>query len=50
MKAKLETEDAKTLYKKRKQTVGPFFATIKRATASSASGYGASNTSPTSGP
>ena len=31
MKAKLETEDAKTLYKRRKQTVEPVFGIIKSA-------------------
>src|SRR6185437_7108317 len=31
MKAKLETEDAKALYKKRKQTVEPVFGIIKTA-------------------
>jgi hypothetical protein len=31
MKAKLETDDAKTLYKKRKQTVEPVFGIIKSA-------------------
>jgi hypothetical protein len=31
MKAKLETEDAKNLYKKRKQTVEPVFGIIKSA-------------------
>ena len=31
MKAKLETEDGKKLYKKRKQTVEPVFGIIKSA-------------------
>ena len=31
MKAKLESEDAKNLYKKRKQTVEPVFGIIKSA-------------------
>ena len=31
MKAKLETEDAKDLYKRRKQTVEPVFGIIKSA-------------------
>ena len=31
MKAKLETDDAKALYKKRKQTVEPVFGIIKSA-------------------
>ncbi len=31
MKAKLETEDAKALYKKRKQTVEPVFGLIESA-------------------
>src|SRR5262245_52997491 len=49
MKAKLDTDDGKSRYKKRKQTVEPVFGIIKSAIGSPASTCAASTPSPPSG-
>jgi len=49
MKNKMETDDAKALYKKRKQSVETVFGIIKSARVSDASTCAASKTQPLSG-
>ena len=50
MKTTLETEEAKPLYRRRKQTVEPVFGIIKSAMGFLRSIFAARTTSPPSGP